>query len=77
MPGSSAFPEQQAKSGDASGGNASASHDTDAETRMFLESLKASGKLLEVDFGIDISQLPSSVTHVQYPDGEVKRVSFS
>lgn len=77
MPGSSAFPEQQARSGDATGGNAAASYDIDAETRMFLKRLKASGKLLEVDFGTDVSQLPSSVTHVQYPDGEVKRVSFS
>jgi hypothetical protein len=47
------------------------------ETRLFYESLKQTGQLVDVAENEDTSKLPARVTHVRYPDGTVKRIRFT
>ena len=47
------------------------------QTRRFYERLEQTGQLVDVDEKIDLSTLPSRVTHVRFPDGTVKRIGFS
>jgi hypothetical protein len=49
----------------------------DKEARLFIETLKKTGQLVDVDQQQDMSQLPARVTHVRYPDGTVKRIRFT
>jgi allantoicase len=49
----------------------------DEETRHFIETLKATGQLVDVEEHADTSHLPAQVTHVRYPDGTVKRIRFT
>jgi allantoicase len=49
----------------------------DEETRQFIETLRKTGQLVDVDEHADTSRLPAQVTHVRYPDGTVKRIRFT
>lgn len=51
--------------------------DQDEEARLFHESLKQTGQLVDVSEHEDTSKLPARVTHVRYPDGTVKRIRFT
>jgi allantoicase len=49
----------------------------DEEARLFQDSLKQTGQLVDVGENEDTSKLPARVTHVRYPDGTVKRIRFT
>lgn len=51
--------------------------DQDEEARLFHESLKQTGQLVDVSEHEDTSKLPARVTHVRYSDGTVKRIRFT
>jgi len=51
--------------------------DQDEEARLFHESLKQTGQLVDVSEHEDTSKLPARITHVRYPDGTVKRIRFT
>lgn len=50
--------------------------DQEPEARLFEESLRKNGQLVDVAEGADTSKLPARVTHVRYPDGTIKRIRF-
>lgn len=53
------------------------SGEADEAARVYYERLEQAGKLVNVDSGSDLADLPPHVTHVRYPDGTVERVGFS
>ena len=51
--------------------------DMDEEKQLFIQMLKQTGQLVDVNENEDTSKLPARVTHVRYPDGRVERIRFT
>ena len=47
------------------------------ERQQYYRHLEERGALKDVDEATDLSSLPSTVTHVRYPDGRVERLGYS
>jgi hypothetical protein len=50
--------------------------DLDDKTKRYHETLRQTGKLVDVDESTDLSRLPSHVTHIRWPDGRIERLQF-
>lgn len=45
--------------------------------KIFYKNLEQNGQLVDVKEDTDLSTLSSKITHVRYPDGTIKKISFS
>jgi hypothetical protein len=57
--------------------SASDSRGTDEASQRYYQHLRQRGALVDVDDATDLGQLPPEVTHVQFPDGRIRRLGYS